>query len=52
VAAVYPVTEVVGHEHVAPGRKGEPGAAFAWRALRRRLRRRRPRLPFAGDGAV
>jgi len=52
VAGAYPVTEVVGHEHVAPGRKGDPGAAFDWRELRRRLRRRRPRLPFAEDGAA
>jgi AmpD protein len=51
-AGAYPVTEVVGHEHVAPGRKGVPGAAVDWRELRRRLRRRRPRLPFAEDGAA
>ena len=31
----YPITSVVGHEHVAPGRKHDPGAAFDWALLRR-----------------
>lgn len=26
----YPIEAVVGHEHVAPGRKRDPGAAFDW----------------------
>jgi AmpD protein len=48
----YPLAEVVGHEHVAPGRKRDPGSGFDWRGLRRLLRRREPRLPFAdGSGA-
>lgn len=34
IAQRYPVASVVGHEHVAPGRKHDPGAAFDWRALR------------------
>ncbi|MEO8298393.1 MAG: 1,6-anhydro-N-acetylmuramyl-L-alanine amidase AmpD [Burkholderiales bacterium] len=29
----WPITEVVGHEHVAPSRKGDPGAGFDWRHL-------------------
>ncbi len=33
----YPITAVVGHEHVAAGRKGDPGAAFDWPALRAAL---------------
>jgi AmpD protein len=30
----YGVREVVGHEHVAPGRKRDPGEGFDWRGLR------------------
>ena len=45
LARRYPLEEAVGHEHVAPGRKHDPGAAFDWRALRRMLRQRRPHLP-------
>ena len=41
----YPVAEAVGHEHVAPGRKADPGAGFDWLRLRRTLRRGGPRLP-------
>jgi AmpD protein len=37
VAARWPLAEVVGHEHVAPGRKADPGARFAWRQLARAL---------------
>lgn len=36
--------EAVGHEHVAPGRKADPGPGFAWPLLRDALRGRRPRL--------
>jgi len=41
----YPIAEAVGHEHVAPGRKADPGAGFDWLRLRRALRRGGPRLP-------
>ncbi len=41
----YPITQVAGHEHVAPGRKRDPGAGFDWASLRRRLRW--PRAMFA-----
>jgi len=51
LAARYPVDEAVGHEHVAPGRKFDPGPGFDWALLHRRLRRQRPRLPFAAAGA-
>ena len=33
LALQYPVAEVVGHEHVAPGRKDDPGPGFDWQAL-------------------
>jgi len=34
LAARYPITAVVGHEHVAPGRKNDPGPGFDWVRLR------------------
>ena len=46
LAGRYPIEEAVGHEHVAPGRKSDPGPGFDWAELRRVLRRRRPRLPW------
>ena len=33
----YTIGAVAGHQHVAPGRKGDPGDAFDWAGLRRRL---------------
>ena len=32
--ARYPIAAVVGHEHVAPGRKNDPGPGFDWVRLR------------------
>ncbi len=29
----YPIRSVAGHEHVAPGRKADPGAGFEWAEL-------------------
>lgn len=40
----YPLAEVTGHEHVAPGRKCDPGPGFDWQQLAQQLRRRRPAL--------
>jgi AmpD protein len=37
LAARYPVAHVAGHEHVAPGRKSDPGPCFDWFALQRQL---------------
>jgi AmpD protein len=45
----YPVQEAVGHEHVAPGRKADPGPGFDWPRLRRALRGRGPRLPVIAN---
>jgi len=51
LATRYPLTEVVGHEHVSPGRKRDPGPGFDWPLLRKLLRRRSPRLwPHIGEG--
>lgn len=37
LAQQYPVAFVAGHEHIAPGRKHDPGSGFDWPALRARL---------------
>jgi len=34
LAARYPIRAVAGHEHVAPGRKRDPGPGFDWARLR------------------
>ena len=38
LARRYPVQELVGHEHIAPDRKADPGPGFDWRRLRAELR--------------
>jgi AmpD protein len=35
LALRYPIASVAGHEHVAPGRKSDPGPGFDWARLRR-----------------
>ena len=30
----YPIAHIAGHEHIAPGRKHDPGAGFDWLRLR------------------
>jgi N-acetyl-anhydromuramoyl-L-alanine amidase len=42
LARRYPLQETVGHEHIAPGRKGDPGAGFDWRCLHQALGGHRP----------
>lgn len=37
IAQNYPVQHVAGHEHIAPGRKRDPGAGFDWLMLQRSL---------------
>ncbi len=37
ITAAYPVRDLTGHEHVAPGRKHDPGPGFEWPALQRAL---------------
>jgi len=33
----YPIRGIVGHEHIAPGRKADPGAGFDWALLQQLL---------------
>ncbi len=37
IGCQYPIRHVAGHEHVAPGRKFDPGAGFDWTRLRHAL---------------
>jgi AmpD protein len=37
IAQRYPIAHIAGHEHIAPGRKNDPGAAFDWPLLQRQL---------------
>ena len=37
IAAQYPVRYLAGHEHIAPGRKQDPGSGFDWSRLRNQL---------------
>jgi AmpD protein len=39
----YPLDEIVGHEHIAPGRKTDPGPGFDWTRLKRGLSGAGPR---------
>ena len=45
----HPIDEVVGHEHVAPGRKRDPGARFDWARLSRALGGTRLRVWLHGE---
>ncbi len=49
LALRYPVAAVAGHEHVAPGRKCDPGAGFDWSRLR--TMSRAPGLRFPPSSA-
>jgi len=37
IAAHYPVRYIAGHEHIAPGRKQDPGPGFDWQRLQQQL---------------
>lgn len=39
ILAYYPITAIAGHEHIAPGRKTDPGPCFDWTLLTARYRR-------------
>lgn len=40
--AAYPLADVAGHEHIAPGRKTDPGPFFNWACYRQLLERLPP----------
>ena len=49
IAQRYPVAHIAGHEHIAPGRKGDPGAGFDWTLLQRALAWPDDRFPRDAD---
>ncbi|MDB5945058.1 MAG: 1,6-anhydro-N-acetylmuramyl-L-alanine amidase AmpD, partial [Ramlibacter sp.] len=52
VAQNYPVEHVAGHQHIAPGRKQDPGAGFDWRMLRNALAWPAARFPADVHGTL
>ena len=46
----YPIAHLAGHEHIAPGRKRDPGAGFDWQRLQRSLALDARQLPAAVRG--
>lgn len=51
LAAHYPVASVAGHEHVAPGRKNDPGRGFDWGRLTAALGWPAPCFPTTENGS-
>ena len=51
LAARYPINAIAGHEHIAPGRKQDPGAGFDWAALQQQLGWPDPCFPQPDEGA-
>ncbi|MFZ2988901.1 1,6-anhydro-N-acetylmuramyl-L-alanine amidase AmpD, partial [Ideonella sp.] len=47
LARVLPIQGLAGHEHVAPGRKADPGPGFDWDRLRASLAWPAERFPAA-----
>ena len=47
IAQRYPVAHIAGHEHIAPGRKADPGSGFDWALVRRSLGWPAARFPAA-----
>ncbi|MDR2325700.1 MAG: 1,6-anhydro-N-acetylmuramyl-L-alanine amidase AmpD [Acidovorax sp.] len=46
IGSHYPLRYVAGHEHIAPGRKQDPGPGFDWQRLRRPLLKAHPDWEF------
>ena len=47
VASQVPISDVAGHEHVAPGRKADPGVGFDWNAFVQRVAPNAWHFPFS-----
>ena len=45
LADAYPIAHIAGHEHVAPGRKKDPGPGFEWHRLQQSLAWPEARFP-------
>ena len=37
LASQYPIAHIAGHEHIAPGRKKDPGSGFDWALLKKNV---------------
>lgn len=48
IARRYPIEHIAGHEHLAPGRKQDPGPGFDWAHLKNSLDWPSRRFPTAG----
>jgi AmpD protein len=46
IAAQYPISYMAGHEHIAPGRKQDPGPGFDWPRVRAPLAAQFPHWQF------
>lgn len=46
IADRYPISAVAGHEHIAPGRKHDPGPGFDWQRLQQSLGWPATHFPF------
>lgn len=47
IARRYPIAHIAGHEHIAPGRKQDPGPGFDWVKVQKSLRWPPHRFPAA-----
>ena len=51
IAQRYPVAHIAGHEHIAPGRKQDPGPGFDWERLQQLLAWPPARFPHPRTGS-
>ncbi len=48
----YDITDIAGHEHIAPGRKRDPGDGFDWRLLQQSLGLSSKHFPIGVQSAI